>query len=229
MSSTSNGARAELLTALERGFPTDFPKQPVSGDLPIRRSSVLILFGALDNIPATSSAGHVSAELDVLLTRRSNQLRYHPGQIAFPGGGADPEDANPAATALREANEETHLDPAGVDVLGEMPAAHIPVSNNLVTPVIGWWRAPSEVAADHSESIEVFRVPVAELLDPAYRGTAIARRGKMSFKGDAFQLSDRFGGHIVWGFTARLLSRVFDEAGWAEPWNRENTYNIELT
>lgn len=229
MSSPANGARAQLVSALRRGFPTDFPEQPTPNGMPTRRSSVLILFGALDDVPAASAAGHVSAELDVLLTRRSNQLRYHPGQIAFPGGGQDPEDAGPVEAALREAQEETDLDPTGIDVLGEMPVAHIPVSNNLVTPVIGWWREPSEVAADHSESIEVFRVPVAELLDPRWRGTCIARRGHMKYTSEAFKLSDRFGGHVVWGFTARLLSRVFDEAGWAEPWSRDNTYEIALT
>src|SRR5690606_35885315 len=108
----------------------------------------------------------VVPELDVLLTRRSNGLRNHAGQIAFPGGGVDHTDHDRIATALREAHEETGLDPTGIDVLGTLREAHIPVSNYVVTPVLGWWRLPSEVAADHSESIEVFRVPVAELIDP---------------------------------------------------------------
>lgn len=226
---SADSARAELTAALERGFETAFPPQGSLADLPLRRSSVLILFGALDRVPADRDGSPVPADLDVLLTRRADHMRHHPGQIAFPGGGADPGDVDAVATALREASEETALDPAGVDVLGSLPEIHLPVSNNLVTPVLGWWRLPSEVAADHSESVEVFRVPVAELLDPAARGTSVATRGTTTYRGSAFELGPRFGGHIVWGFTARLLECVFDGVGWTRPWDRSRTFDIDLT
>lgn len=194
-----------------------------------RDSAVLMLFGALDEIPATpasASGCDVAPELDVLLTRRSSGLRNHAGQIAFPGGGVEPEDADRPATALREAHEETGLDPSGVDVLGQLPDLHIPVSNYMVTPVLGWWRLPSEVAADFNESVEVFRVPIAELVDPEARGTSVLQYQGQTWRGPAFRLGEQFGGHIVWGFTAMMLAGIFDAVGWAQPWQRSRTFNV---
>lgn len=228
MARTANDARRELAAAIDAGFDITLNRQTrVTHDRPLRRSAVLVLFGALDRIEA-SPDGHTRApaELDVLLTRRADHMRHHPGQIAFPGGGVEVGDANLAATALREAAEETGLDPSGVDVLGTLPELHIPVSNNLVTPVIGWWRLPSEVAADHAESVEVFRVPVAELLRPAARGTSVLRSGTQTFRGAAFRLGPQFGGHTVWGFTGMLLSSIFDGVGWSRPWDRTREFPI---
>ncbi len=229
MAIPGNGARAQLETALREGFGVAYTTQGLPSDQPIRTSSVLILFGALDSVPADRAHAAVPADLDVLLTRRADTMRHHPGQIAFPGGGFEPEDADLTATALREAREETGVDPSGVDVLGTLPPVHIPVSNNLVTPVIGWWRMPSVVAADHSESVEVFRVPVAELLDPAARGMSLLRTETDTYRGAAFELSPRFGGRIVWGFTGMLLASVFDGVGWSEPWDRSREFEIRLT
>jgi 8-oxo-dGTP pyrophosphatase MutT (NUDIX family) len=262
---TAEQARAELERALKRGLELPLAAQGMTAPSDTARASaVLILFGALDRVPAkpaaaaraaagvadisdpanasaasaaleaaaplhSASAMPVAPELDVLLTMRSNGLRNHAGQIAFPGGGAEPDDADRIATALREATEETGLDPDGVDVLGTLPEAHIPVSNYRVTPVLGWWRLPSEVAADHSESVEVFRVPVAELIDPAARGTALLRDRGRTYRGQAFQLGPQFGGHIVWGFTAMLLSGIFDSMGWSQPWDTERVFEVSRT
>ena len=222
--------RDQLEFALARGFewPLDAQHYPAPrGD--VRHSAVLILFGELDRVPAEGSARCatlVPPELDVLLLRRSDGMRNHAGQIAFPGGGVEAGDADRAATALREAHEETGLNPSGVDVLGLLPESHIPVSNHLVTPVLGWWRLPSEVAADLTESVEVFRVPVAELLDPAERGTSVLRYEGRSYRGPAFRLGPQFGGHLVWGFTAILLDRIFDALDWAEPWDRSRIFEV---
>ncbi len=233
MGQSAEQSRAQLELGLRRGFEFPFVAQgALAVDREARHSAVLILFGALDTVPATASgeatelAGPVAPELDVLLTRRSSGLRNHAGQIAFPGGGVEPGDADRAATALREAHEETGLDPSGVDVLGCMPEAHIPVSNYLVTPVLGWWRLPSEVAADRSESVEVFRVPVAELVDPEARGTSLLRYEGRRYHGPAFRLGPQFGGHIVWGFTAMLLAGIFDTVGWSRPWDRERVFEV---
>lgn len=150
--------------------------------------------------------------------RRSDSASHHPGQISFPGGGLEAVDkGDPAIAALREAAEETALDPAGVEVLGSFADAHVPVSANIVTPVLGWWRLPSEVAADHDESVEVFRVPVAKLLDADARGIVSIEFGDRVFESPAFELNERFGSHVVWGFTGLLLSSLFDQLGWAEP------------
>lgn len=236
MATNAHLAKQQLLLALERGFsnPLAVPGAQAPGP-DVRTSAVLILFGPLDTVLSAGATGGelghpekvpVAPDLDVLLTRRSSVLRNHAGQIAFPGGGVEPGDTDRAATALREANEETGLDPSGVDVLGLLPDAHIPVSNYLVTPVLGWWRLPSDVAADRQESVEVFRVPVAELVDPAARGVSqLTYRGR-TMRGPAFQLGPQFGGHVVWGFTAMLLAEIFNTVGWAQPWDEDRIFEV---
>ncbi|WP_017793015.1 NUDIX hydrolase [Leucobacter salsicius] len=231
MSPTPGDALRDLRALMARGVTLDFQPQGPLADRPLRRSAVLILFGALDQVPAHAPYT-VAPELDVLLTRRATGMRHHAGQIAFPGGGWEPGDADSAATALREAQEETGLDPTGVEVLGELPEIHLPVSNNRVTPVVGWWHAPSEVSADRTESVDVFRAPVAELLAPAARGTSVLRRKSatgpaITHRGDAFRLAPRLGGHIVWGFTGILLATLFDELGWARPWDPDQEFPVQ--
>lgn len=222
-------ARIELEEAMTRDFNVDYSSQglPTSGKAP-RKSAVLILFGELDDIASESHTEAVSDGLDVLLTRRAAHMRHHPGQIAFPGGGVEPQDEDAPATALREAQEETGLDPEGVDVLGMLPEIYMQVSNNLVTPVIGWWRRASPVRADQAESHEVMRVPVADLLDPRARGVSVLKRDGLTFRGAAFQLPARFGGDIVWGFTGMLLSSVLEGVGWTQPWSREREFPVNV-
>lgn len=208
------GARAELLAAAERAGEWT-PRFPMSVDDPWP-ASVLILFGRLDSIPARTDDETVSADLDVLLQRRAATLSSHPGQVSFPGGGYEEQDADTVATALREAQEETGLDPQGVEVIAALPEIPLAVSNFLVTPVLGWWREPSRVAAvDHAETVEVFRVPVAQLVDPANRFTSVLRRDGYTYRGPAFDVD----GTIVWGFTAGILDALFDATGWAQPWD----------
>jgi 8-oxo-dGTP pyrophosphatase MutT (NUDIX family) len=189
-----------------------------------RRAAVLILFGALDHVPSDRDATdtRVGRDLDVLLLARATTLRAHPGEVAFPGGRIDPGDADPTAAALREAQEETGLDPDGVEVLGTLDPVPLAFSRHLVTPVIGWWRSASPVrVVDEAESAAVFRAPVADLLDPAHRGVTVVRRGGQEWRGAAFTVDTVSGTHTVWGFTAMLLDAVFDRLAWTEPWDRQ--------
>ncbi|GGK46931.1 NUDIX hydrolase [Micrococcus flavus] len=180
-----------------------------------RPSAVLILFGALDDVPAARSCRGVHPAVDVLLTQRAATLRQHAGQVAFPGGRVDPEDGDVVATALREAREETGLDPAGVDVLGVLPPVPVSVSGHVVHPVVGWWRRASEVGVvDHGEAAAVFRMPVADLVAPVNR-VRVARPGGRRGITPGFLVEDR----LVWGFTAALLDRVLHLLGWDEPWD----------
>lgn len=216
MPSVTADPRSELAALCERGFDWSSEVQRVLPDAATSRAAaVLVLFGVLDAVPAHAS-GPVARDLDVLLLRRAATLNSHPGQIAFPGGRLEASDDGPIAAALREAVEETGLDPEGIDPLGTLPALPVPVSNHLVTPVPAWWTRPSEVAAvDHDESVEVFRVPVAELLDPANRASTEHAFDGRAYRAPAFTVD----GRLVWGFTAIVLARMFDELAWSEPWD----------
>ncbi|MBC7441464.1 MAG: CoA pyrophosphatase [Ramlibacter sp.] len=214
--------RAELAALCERGLDWHTDLSRVLPDSSgARRAAVLVLFGVLDSVPAGApgrGSGRVSGDLDVLLLRRAATLGSHPGQIASPGGRLEEADAGPVAAALREAVEETGLDPAGLEPLGTLPALMVPVSNHLVTPVPAWWTRPSQVAAiDHDETVEVFRMPVADLLDPGNRVSTAHTYGNRTFRAPAFTVD----GKLVWGFTAIVLSRMFEELRWATPWDRD--------
>jgi 8-oxo-dGTP pyrophosphatase MutT (NUDIX family) len=166
-----------------------------------RPAAVLILFGV-------GPAGP-----DLLLIQRAADLRKHPGQPAFPGGAIDPADGGPVRAALREAAEETGLDPAGVRVLAVMPELYIVRSDFRVTPVLGWWHSPVPVApGDPAEIAAVIRVPVLELAAPANR---IMIRYPNGQGGYAFRVA----GLTIWGFTAMLLDRVLALGGWEQPWD----------
>lgn len=183
-----------------------------------RRAAVLVLFGVRDGMdPAPAANGPGRDDLDILFLMRAASLSNHPGQVAFPGGAIDPGDADEGAAALREAHEETGLDPAGVEIVGMLPEVGLPVSNFLVTPVVAWWTEQSPVhAVDAAESEAVFRCPVALLLDPAHRRTAVVRRNGFVSRTPAFITPDA----VIWGFTALLLDAMFDGLGWTVPWDR---------
>ena len=219
----ATGARIQLEDLVARGLDWAVdPSRMLAEHASPRRAAVLVLFGVLDGVPARSH-GPVAYDLDVLLQRRASTMGHHPGQIAFPGGGVDAADASPAAAALREAVEETGLDPDGVEILGTLPELPLPVSNNLVTPVPAWWTRISEVAAvDALEAVEVFRVPVADLIDPANRASVSFPFGGRTVRTPAFVL----GGATVWGFTAIVLSRMFEELDWAVPWDRQRIIEV---
>ncbi|MEU8133281.1 NUDIX hydrolase [Streptodolium elevatio] len=174
-----------------------------------RQSAVLMLFGEGEDGP------------DVLLLERSHTLRKHAGQPAFPGGAIDPEDAGPVDAALREAQEETGLDPSCVQVFGMLPPLYIPVSNFVVTPILAWWRDDCPVApVDAGEVARVVRVPLGDLTDPLHRARL---RHPTGYLGPAFLVD----GMVVWGFTAGLLDRTIALAGWERPWDHER--EVELT
>lgn len=185
-----------------------------------RPAAVLVLFGVLDARRADRDAPAVSRDLDVLLLSRAATLRSHAGQVAFPGGRIDPGDAGPVEAALREAVEETGLDPTGVDVLGTLPEVPLPYSLHRVTPVLGWWARPTPVrVVDEGESSSVFRAPVADLLDPANRYTTRVRRDEVEHRGPAWLLRIDGQERLVWGFTAIILDTLFTRLGWTEPWD----------
>ena len=171
-----------------------------------RHSAVLILF---------------SDERDVLLIQRASTMRSHAGQPAFPGGGLDDDDEDAAGAALREAEEETGLDPSGVVVFGALPDLWVHVSNYVVTPVLGWWRTPSPVRAQDPAEVEsVHRVPIADLANPANRCRVLHPSG---FVGPGFEVE----GMLVWGFTGGILSTLMDTMEWSVPWDESRIVPLD--
>jgi 8-oxo-dGTP pyrophosphatase MutT (NUDIX family) len=172
-----------------------------------RPAAVLMLFGESETGP------------DLLFIERAHDMRSHPGQLAFPGGAADPGDDGPADTALRESQEEVGVDPDGVDVFGALPRLWLPPSNFAVTTVLGWWREPSPVAViDPAEVASVFRVSIDELTSPDNRFMV---RHPSGWMGPAFAIdTDAVDGELIlWGFTAGLVSRLFAYVGWERAWD----------
>jgi 8-oxo-dGTP pyrophosphatase MutT (NUDIX family) len=180
-------------------------------DAGARPGAVLMLFGESDDGP------------DLLLTERAHNMRSHPGQVSFPGGSVDDTDESPVAAALREAEEEVGLDPAGVDVLATLPELWLPPSNFAVTPVLAWWREESPVGVvDPREVHAVYRVPFAELLDPAHRITVTHPSG---YSSPGFLIGDDKD-LILWGFTAGLITKLFDYVGLTREWDTSVTREL---
>jgi 8-oxo-dGTP pyrophosphatase MutT (NUDIX family) len=189
---------ATRAAAARRSDFTRWPTPPTGG----RRSAVLILLGEQ---PETGP--------DVLVLRRSETMRSHAGQPAFPGGATDPGDIDAAATALREAAEEVGLVSDSATIVAKLPRLWIPVSGYIVTPVLAWWHAPHPVVPmDPAEVAAVQRLPIAELVDPANR---LRVRHPSGYVGAAFDVR----GMLVWGFTAGILNTLLELGGWAVPWD----------
>ncbi len=196
---------AETITAdeLTRFVPPE--------DASTREGAVLMLFGESGRGP------------DLLLTERAHDMRSHPGQVSFPGGSIDREDGSPEAAALREAEEETGLDPSGVQVFSLLPQLWLPPSNFAVTPVLAWWREETPVrVVDPAEVHAIYRVAIEELLDPAHR---VSVRHPSGWKGPAFLIGEDKE-LILWGFTAGIIARLFDFLGWTRPWDPDVTRDL---
>ena len=136
----------------------------------------------------------------LLLTQRTEHLRDHAGQICFPGGRIEPDDASAAAAALREAEEEIGLDPARVSILGKLPPYQT-VTGFRISPVVGWISPPFELRPDPFEVAEAFEVPLHFVLDPENHRRQSYRRGPVTRGYYVLPYQGRF----IWGATAGIL------------------------
>ena len=188
-----SGERVDLSTFLAAVPDRELPVLPQFPDA--RPSAVLV---ALADGPGGPS---------VLLTRRSQQLRHHKGEMSFPGGRMDPGET-PVDTALREAHEEVGLDPSSVRVHGELEHLNTVVSKSYIVPKVGVVDAPVELTGRTMEVDRVMWVPLVELTRPdTYRsevwGVGTTRR-TLHF----FHLEDE----TVWGATGRMLFDLLTRA-----------------
>ena len=191
MSSASNSPRADLATSLREVLldPAEASRLEVHG-----RTDAAVL------VPLFVRDGDVHA----VFTKRRDDLRRHPGEISFPGGRADPEDADLTATALREACEEIGLDPAGVELVGALQPTPTIATSYAVYPFVGliepgleWTLSPREV--DH-----VLELSLADLR-AGYGRQRLVRRG-MPFRTDVYVVDE----HLIWGATARILGDLLE-------------------
>ncbi len=152
----------------------------------------------------------------VLLTQRSAHLRAHGGQISFPGGRAEAYDADPVATALREAHEEVGLSHSRVQVLGSLPT-FVTGTGFSVTPVVGLIEAPENDAhdlhllTDPNEVDEVFEVPLAFLMNPQHHLQHEVNLGTSSFSyfSMPWQSNHTNKEYFIWGATAAMLRNLY--------------------
>ena len=151
------------------------------------------------------------AGLTVLLTKRTDHLKDHAGQISFPGGRSEEVDADVVATALREAEEEVGLKPSFVEVIGTLPAYHT-VTSFEVTPVVGLVRPGFRLELDSFEVAEAFEVPLQFLMTPAYHqrhlfgNTPATQRQFLSMP---WSDAGNGRGYFIWGATAAMLRNLY--------------------
>jgi 8-oxo-dGTP pyrophosphatase MutT (NUDIX family) len=135
----------------------------------------------------------------LLFTRRSEQVYDHKGQVSFPGGACEPEDASLEETALREAREEIGLEPADVQILGRLPEMRT-VSFYNITPVVGVMPWPYPLRLYEQEVSRAFTIPIDWLADAKHWEERVEPR-YMNHKIIYYQLYD---GELLWGISARM-------------------------
>jgi 8-oxo-dGTP pyrophosphatase MutT (NUDIX family) len=150
-------------------------------------------------------------EPHVVLTKRRTDLRRHAGEISFPGGRKDAEDADLQATALREAEEEIGLAPSQVTLLGSLPSTSTFVTNYVIHPFVATIPAGQMWRLSATEVEEVLELPLAAVRDGRTR-RLIERRG-IKFEVDAYVVGD----HLIWGATARILEHLLERLHSATP------------
>lgn len=200
---------ADVLTApaLRMRFADPAPWQPeIVGDGMVRRPEATV---AAVLVPLVQRQDG----LHVLLTRRTDHLRDHAGQISFPGGRAEAEDLDAEATARREAEEEVGLKPEVIEAIGRLPV-YTTVTHFVVTPVVALVQPSFELALDSFEVAEAFEVPLAYLMNPANH-----RRHVFPYEGGQRQfLSMPWQGrgsdglpreYFIWGATAAMLRNLY--------------------
>jgi len=156
-------------------------------------------------VPLLCKAG----EIHVLLTERTQDVRSHKGQVCFPGGTPQPDDASLLDTALREAWEETGIRPADVEVVGEIDDNVVASTGYVISPFVGFVPYPYEFHASKTESKDIFLVPLSVLMDPLRFREQERVIGEHFYHGPVCD----YDGHVIWGATGRILKHLVQLLG----------------
>jgi 8-oxo-dGTP pyrophosphatase MutT (NUDIX family) len=191
--------KEKILSGLYRTAPAENPARAALDALPVEVARGLFdkpLISAAVLVPIVMHAD----ELTILLTRRTDHLRDHPGQIGFPGGRVEPGDEGPMQTALREAEEEIGLAPVQVQIAGYLET-HAVVTGFAVTPVVGFIPPATDRTLDEFEVAEAFEVPLGFFLDETNLVRSVRRYRGVEVPLFEYQYGDR----RIWGATAAML------------------------
>jgi 8-oxo-dGTP pyrophosphatase MutT (NUDIX family) len=201
---------AEILKSeLLKGLPgTEIQWQMASSDRMIR------------NFPGTPGKEARIASVLILLyphnglihtvfIQRPDYNGVHGGQISFPGGKQDPDDENIIQTAVREANEEIGVDASEIEIIGMLTPLFIPVSNMLVTPVVGWASERPEFEPEAEEVVFIFDAELKRFID-----TSTVKIKPMQIKGEMIEVKYfDYDGNVIWGATAMILNELLTILG----------------
>ncbi|MFL6602297.1 MAG: NUDIX hydrolase [Steroidobacteraceae bacterium] len=200
--------RARIEARLANTRPRHAMEDWLTPGLTLTESRALHAYFPMSPIPAAVLVPLIEREddLTVLLTQRASQLKNHAGQISFPGGRIEPEDAGPRAAALREAHEEIGLEAGFVSVAGYL-ADHILLTGFRVTPVVGFVRPGFELLLDRDEVEDTFEVPLSHVFEPANHRAR--RRQFGSMPGEVQVWDIEYEGHNIWGATAGMLLNLY--------------------
>lgn len=185
--------RSDMATS-RRLSPAEAPSEEADHARPLVPAAVLV--------PLVRRAEGIT----ILLTQRTSHLANHAGQISFPGGRLEEQDADAVAAALRESEEEIGLDRRTVKILGRLDD-YVTVTGFQVMPVVGVVAPPLELVPDPFEVAEIFELPLAFVLDPAnhQRHSGVSKGGLRRH-----WYAMPYGQHYVWGATAGMLVNLYE-------------------
>lgn len=215
-------AEALLANALRRRFltppvwaPETHPDVRLTDRQAVQASVLIALVPPFDRgrVNRSGAVPDNVGEIGVLLTQRTEHLTVHAGQISFPGGRAEPEDADATATALRETFEEIGLVSAQIEVLGAMPTLATG-TGFIITPIVALVRPSFELRIEPNEVAEVFEAPLSFLMNPAnHRRHAVdlanGRREFLSIPWDGVDANGQPRRYFIWGATAAMLRDLY--------------------
>jgi 8-oxo-dGTP pyrophosphatase MutT (NUDIX family) len=200
--------RARIEARLANTQPRHAMEEWLSPGMTLQETRALRAYLPTAPIPAAVLVPIVERdnELTVLLTQRASQLKNHAGQISFPGGRIEPEDAGPSAAALREAHEEIGLEARFVSVVGYL-ADHILATGYRVTPVVAFVRPGFELSLHAHEVSDTFEVPLSYVFEPSNQRSQ--RRNFGTTPGEVRSWDIQYQGHNIWGATAGMLLNLY--------------------